>query len=165
MKKWMAILLAALVLALPLAVAVADIPWEPFDDFRDVHGDDCVYDYENYTAARDIDVWLDPETPTVVFTVGEGDNVYAYCTYKDDQGVLWGMIAEEEYGKTGWLPLGYTLDASGNPVKGGPVDRIGEDGTVSFTWVWAVVAVAVVVIAAVVVLLVVFRKKKGNAQA
>lgn len=167
MRRWMTALLALLLLALPCAVAMADIPWEPYDDFRDRHDKDCENSYRNYIAAEDIEVWTDPETPTVLWTIEEGEDVYTYCTYKDDRRILWGMIATREYGDVGWVPLGLTLYPDGSPVDGGPVHKLAAGDAadkapfvLGSVWMWAAGAVALVAIVTAVTLALVFRRKR-----
>lgn len=107
--KRLTTLFLILCLLLPLSVAAADLVWEPNDDFYDQHRDACEPVYETQRAAQEIAVWQDPETDTVLWTLDEGDEVYVYQSYKDSRRIVWGLIEKEEYGRTGWIPLGLTI--------------------------------------------------------
>ncbi len=109
MKKALTVLLC-LALAAGLAVpAMADVIWEPDDDFYFTHYDECRASDEGYLAAADTTVYADPETPSAVGVIAAGDSVATPYVWTDRNGDEWGYVEWYEDGTwiQGWIDLSH----------------------------------------------------------
>ena len=101
MRRFLALLLAA-VLALALAApAYADVIWEPDNRFYETHADDCTLLQRSfYVNGGDgyVNLYTAPEGSSISGQISNGERVYAYWQYED-----WGFV-ETEWGD-GWVSL------------------------------------------------------------
>lgn len=96
MKKLYLTLLCVLLAAVLTAPALADVIWEPDDDFYTAHYDECQLDQAFYEAKADAVIQMSPEDDAVLETVPAGETVYVSFTWNG-----WG------YGELtgGWVDL------------------------------------------------------------
>ncbi len=87
--------------------ALADVIWEPSDNFYEKHSSECSYRDRTYKANSPYDDGLkfyeSPESDKVNATVENGDYVYVSYVYTDKAGNEWGL--SENQG--GWAPMDY----------------------------------------------------------
>jgi hypothetical protein len=109
----LSVILLALLTCLP---ALADVIWEPNDDFYNKHRDACTYENRSYTAAgADGAVTLrrEPGSKKAVATVKNGGVLRVGFTYTDANNVKWGVV-EASLDKAGNVMADY----SGQRVTG-----------------------------------------------
>lgn len=86
----------------------ADVIWEPRDSFYEKNASACTYINRCFTANGPdgvVILYESPESPKVVTTWENGFEAYISHTYKDTNGVLWGVY--EESRQSGWMPMDY----------------------------------------------------------
>lgn len=87
----------------------ADMLIEPKDSFYEEHSEECSYMGRSFTANGPdgrVIVYKSPKLPEVVDTWENGRAVYIQFTYKDKDGIEWGVYDDFE-GTTGWMPMDY----------------------------------------------------------
>lgn len=109
MKK-RAYIFTALICYLLLSIpARADVIWEPEDSFYESHADECEYVGRTFTANGPdgkVILYKSPELPEVVAVWENGQKAYIYFTYRDPEGIEWG-IYDSHNGTIGWMPMDY----------------------------------------------------------
>lgn len=109
MKKMICVLAGFMCYVLCAFSVRADVIWEPQDAFYEKHASECDYVNRCFTANGPdgvVIVYKSPEIPEVVDTWENGYQVSISHTYKDGDGVLWG-IYDNYKGKCGWVPMDY----------------------------------------------------------
>lgn len=106
--KWLKGLVSVIIcvfLVFP-TIALADIIWEPEDDFYEKHTNECEYQRRSYisnTVDGSVTIYKSPKSKKKVGTFSGFESYNVFYTYKDKEGVTWGLLELE--GKTGWLPM------------------------------------------------------------
>lgn len=103
MKKAISLLLCLLLTAALAVPALADVIWEPNDDFYFAHFDECRASNESYPAAADTTVYADPETPVSVGVIPAGENVPTPYIWTDKNGDEWGYVEYYDASDAGWI--------------------------------------------------------------
>ncbi|MCI9278133.1 hypothetical protein D7X48_09255 [bacterium D16-50] len=109
MKRWLGILSGLICCALCSFSVRADMIWEPQDSFYERHEKECEYVNRQFTANGPdgmVIVYKSPELPEIVDTWENGHRVSIIFTYRDSDGILWG-IYDDYRGKCGWVPMDY----------------------------------------------------------
>ncbi len=104
-------ILPAVVLSLALlipALSLADVAWEPENDFYWAHAQQCVYENRAYLARTDVSFCDEPDGKPV-FELKSGEQVFIYYTYTDKNGKLWG-VSERNVENKGWSSGWAALD-------------------------------------------------------
>ncbi len=111
MKKSLIVFGMVVVWLLNMIPVHADAIWEPRSDFYEEHASECTYNNRNYTACGpegEVKVYVSPENATVVDVLENGKSVCVLFTYKDEDGVEWGVVENfDDQSKTGWLAMDY----------------------------------------------------------
>ncbi len=105
MKKLISLLLCLLLAAMLAVPALADVIWEPWDDFYTQHRSECLHMDARFEAQTDVDVYKSPQKRTVVTTIPVGTEVYISWVWPSD--VEWGYyeyVTDTDEGD-GWLEL------------------------------------------------------------
>ena len=104
MKKWISLcLLAVCLLTVP---AMADLIWEPDDDFYSSHRDQCDYLGRSYYVngpQGGTALWRKEPGGGHVRVLENGTRLYISFTYTDQAGTVWGVT--EYGGGTGWVDM------------------------------------------------------------
>lgn len=90
--------------------ALADVIYEPMDDFYLEHAEQCEYHSRSYTAAGpngNVTLYESPESAQVQGTAPNGQTLFVSYTYSDEDGILWGFCENWETGLMGWAPMDY----------------------------------------------------------
>lgn len=110
MKKLLTLFLCLLLAAALTAPALADVIWEPMDDFYFEHMDECRMDEADYTFEADVTLYKSPEDPTAVRVVPAGETRQILCRWTGRNGDEWGYI---EYYDNGWVNGWFNLSQPG----------------------------------------------------
>ena len=105
MKKWICIMALLCYCVVCMQPVRADIIWEPEDGFYSKHIDECVYVNRLYTANGPdniVIIYKNPESPSVVSRLTNGERMNISYVYTDQDGIEWGYADE-----TGWTPMAY----------------------------------------------------------
>ena len=107
MKKLIRALPLLLLCACLTAPALADVIWEPMDDFYFEHYDECVRADEEFTPAADTVLYDSPVKAAVSGALPAGQTVGIPLTWTDPRGHVWGYVELWREGQTvrGWLDL------------------------------------------------------------
>lgn len=101
---------AALICCLFFSIpARADVIVEPADYFYAAHANECKYVGRTFTANGPdgkVILYKSPELPEVVTVWENGQRAYIYFTYRDQDGIEWG-IYDDHNGTMGWMPMAY----------------------------------------------------------
>lgn len=103
MKKAISLLLCLLLTAALTAPALADVIWEPDDDFYFAHFDECRASDEGYLAGTDTTVYADPETPVSAGVIPAGESVATPYIWTDKNGDEWGYVEYYDESGAGWI--------------------------------------------------------------
>ena len=110
MKKTLHLLLSLLCCAALLApAALADVIWEPEDDFYAAHRDECEYLYRRYAANGPegyLTLWKSPGSTAQAANLPNGEVLSCTWLYTAPGGELWG--GAEYDGDWGWFKVGET---------------------------------------------------------
>jgi len=122
--KKMLCLLLALALFAPclMTAALADVLWEPSDDFYSKHYRDCEYVYRNFICNGGlgyVNVYRDPESGKVIDSFKNGTKVYISQSYKY-KGTVYGVAQ-------------YIFDESGEAVPDFRYDKSAETGWIDMS--------------------------------
>ena len=101
--------LLLITLMLPVT-ALADVIYEPFDNFYEQHRDECTYVGRNYTADGpngDLTVYTSPTNSDIKKTYPNETALYISYTYQAPDGTLWACCDNWEDNITGWVPMDY----------------------------------------------------------
>ena len=107
MKHMRYLLCGLLAVCLLSAAALADVIWEPDDDFYRQHSEDCEYLGRSYYVNG-------PEGGAALYqnpgggyvrVVENGVPLYISFTYTDLGGTLWGVAEYGDAGDTGWVDM------------------------------------------------------------
>ena len=107
MKNMKQLLCGLLAVCLLSATALADVIWEPDDDFYQQHSEDCEYLGRSYYVNG-------PEGGAALYqnpgggyvrVVENGVPLYISFTYTDLGGTLWGVAEYGDAGDTGWVDM------------------------------------------------------------
>lgn len=147
MKRGICILLALWLLAVP---ALADVIWEPEDDFYSAHSDQCEYLGRSYYVngpEGGAALWQKPGGGYVQ-VLENGTELYISFTYKDLGGTIWGVAEYGERGDTGWMDMADLLliydnqsfieehEAEFTPYSGGFEDLCTSEGRRVIVWTY-----------------------------
>lgn len=108
-KKVFSVAAAALCFMLGALPVNADVIWEPMDSFYSEHSSECVHVNRQFTANGPdgkVILYVSPEVPEPVATWENGHRAVISSTYKDKDGILWGIYDDHD-GMTGWMPMDY----------------------------------------------------------
>lgn len=109
MKK-MLYLISVLICSLMFGIsAKADVIWVPENSFYEENYRDCEHVERNFLADGPdgkVILYKSPESSEVMETWENGRTAYISYTYKDNEGVVWGL-SENSEGKGGWVPMEY----------------------------------------------------------
>ena len=111
MKRLMRICCFALLLALVLPVtARADVIYEPFDSFYELHRKECSYVGRSYRANGPngtVTLYESPADPSVKGTYANGTMLDVSYSYQAADGVIWACCDKWDENITGWVPMEY----------------------------------------------------------
>lgn len=91
----------------------ADLIVEPADNFYEEHSDECEYVKRTYITNSEegyVNLYVSPESKTVVSSVENGTQVFISFTYEDEDGTVWGVVMDTAYFegtrvKAAWMNL------------------------------------------------------------
>ena len=111
MRILLSAVLCVLLAVLTCVPALADVIWEPHDDFYHKEFVNCDYVGRSYTAngqGGTVAVMKEPGSSKTVATVNNGSTFYVSFSYTDKSGAVWGVVE-------------FSVDASGSvsPAYGG----------------------------------------------
>ena len=101
MKKLLSLLFCLLLTAAATAPALADLIWEPMDDFYFEHYDECRLEEGTFTAEEETKLYRSPENsaPTAILAPGTTKDVG--CYYTAENGDEWAYL--EYYDDGVWV--------------------------------------------------------------
>lgn len=100
-RIFLALLLVAALL-LPV-MGMADVIWEPDDDFFFQHRDACEYVERQYSVSAATEACKSPEDSKVVLTLQPDTAYYVNYLYTDGKGVCWVLIDDNASNTTAWV--------------------------------------------------------------
>lgn len=100
MKRIFALFFCLLLAAALAAPALADVIWEPMDDFYFDHYDECRLEETPFTAEADIPLCRSPKDPASVGVLAAGTTQQILVRWTAPNGDEWGYI---EYYDEGWV--------------------------------------------------------------
>jgi len=100
MKRIFALFFCLLLAAALTAPALADVIWEPMDDFYFEHYDECRLEESPFTAETDTPLCRSPEDPTSVGVLAAGTTQTIRVRWTAPSGDEWGYV---EYYADGWI--------------------------------------------------------------
>ena len=101
MKRTLCILFCLLLTASLTVPALADVIWEPDDDFYFAHANECRLSDEGYTAAEDTTLYASPIDPTPAGVLPAGESAATRYIWTDTHRDEWGYA--EFYTEDGWV--------------------------------------------------------------
>lgn len=107
-------LAAALLAALLLPTAMADVIWEPRDSFYAAHAEECEYLFRRYTANGAegyVTLYQSPQSARQRENVPNGETLGCSYTYTDARGETWGGVNGDGGELRGWVRLSDCLAA------------------------------------------------------
>ena len=104
MKKLFALFLCLLLAASLSAPALADMIWEPMDDFYFEHMEECRRIDEEFLAEADTPIYYSPQNATTAGVIPAGDTQLVTYVWTDSRGYDWGYV---EYWKDGAMTSGW----------------------------------------------------------
>ena len=143
MKKTVALFLCLLLAAALTAPALADVIWEPMDDFYFEHYDECRMEERDYTLSANTMLYRSPEDPASAGILAAGTTQKIRCVWTASNGDEWGYI---EYYADGWVKGWIDLSRPGAAPRA-PLQTLP-------------VVLTVAALAAVAVIIVLIRPKK-----
>jgi len=114
MKRILALLFSLLLVTALTAPALADVIWEPMDDFYFDHYDECRREESPFTAETDTTLYRSPEDPTTVGVLAAGTTQQILVRWTAPSGDEWGYI---EYYDDGWVNGWISLSDPGAAPK------------------------------------------------
>lgn len=122
MKKFLVLSLCLLLAAALTAPALADVLWEPMDDFYFEHYDECRLDESSYAIGADITLYRSPKDPTAVGVLAAGTTQTIRVRWPAPNGDEWGYIEYYDEGWVqGWINLSRPNAAPGSTFQTLPV--------------------------------------------
>ena len=115
MKKLVSLLLCLWMAAALAGPGLADVLWEPMDDFYCEHLEECVRSDEGYYAAEDTVLWVSPVERRPSGILPAGESVPTPVMWTDSRGHQWGCVEvyREDGLLQGWIDL---TEPGGNPA-------------------------------------------------
>lgn len=111
MKRMMRICCFVLLMTLMLPItARADVIFEPFDNFYELHRKECTYVGRGYKANGPngtVTLYESPADPGVKGTYQNGAVLDVSYSYQAADGVIWACCDKWDENVTGWVPMGY----------------------------------------------------------
>ncbi len=152
MKKLFSLLMCLLLTAALAAPALADVLWEPADDFYSEHYNECARSDEGFMAQSDTVLWKSPEDDTPAGTLTAGQTVRTPFTWTDSRGDEWGYVEfrVDDGWIQGWINLTHPDELPAN----------GAGRTVGLV---VTLVVAVIAVTAAIVIAVMLRHRKTDA--
>ena len=107
MKKLFALFLCLLLAAALTAPALADVLWEPMDDFYFEHMDECRPTDEEFLAEADTPIYYSPQNAAQGGVISAGDTQTVRYVWTDSRGYDWGYVEFWKDGAmtNGWISL------------------------------------------------------------
>ena len=106
MKKLLTLFLCLLLAASLPTAALADLIWEPMDDFYFDHMDECRRIDEEFLAEADTPIYESPQNAAQSGVIRAGETQQITYVWTDSRGIDWGYV---EYWKDGmihgWISL------------------------------------------------------------
>lgn len=110
MKRWIVFLSGFLCyMACTLSVR-ADVIWEPKDSFYEKFSSECEYIGRTFTANgpdSEVILYESPVSGRVIARWENGFKAYISFSYKDSDGIVWGIYEDHSNSQTGWMPMEY----------------------------------------------------------
>ena len=107
MKKAFSLFLCLLLLAVLPTAALADLIWEPMDDFYFEHMDECRRIDEDFLAEADTPIYFSPQNATRGGVIRAGETQTVTYVWTDGRGLDWGYVEYWQDGSMvhGWISL------------------------------------------------------------
>ena len=107
MKKLTALFLCLLLAAALTAPAMADMIWEPMDDFYFDHMDECRRIDKEFLAEENTFLYRSPQDATRTGVIAAGEKQLVTYVWTDSRGYDWGYVEFWKDGAmtNGWISL------------------------------------------------------------
>ena len=122
MKRFFSLFFCLLLIAVLAAPALADVIWEPMDDFYFEHYDECRLTEQDYALESNTVLYRSPEDPKSNGILAAGTTQKILCVWTAPNGDEWGYIEYYADGwVTGWIDMSRPGAAPRAPLQTLPV--------------------------------------------